>query len=352
MKIVKWFFYVILPMVLIGAILQHTNLFPNYLNDEYDNILTKITLLCIAIAFVYLAYFLFLNSRNREGFADQQAITPVDRWKTMSQENSLQPLCSLLEAMEAKMIPVEKGAPPDQKTDAQARESVQQEFQKGNLVGLFSCAQFKKVEAAQDLEQFFTVIQEVPDTFLAEAHSTANVALNLLLKQKEKMTEASVPPSNVRVAEGFRDVSTKVCSPDIVEQRRKFLREKKLSEEAEQCLLPEEVPADSKESAIAQKLDKIQQTYLEYLAYVAKPVEARQRSRPPFVRPPSQELVDQKVPGTSNTVQVPVSTEILYPVRNQSIDKIMEQAQIIQTELEQSVKDAESGKTISQMNLS
>ena len=352
MKIVKWFFYVILPLVLIGAYLQNTKRFPNYLNEEYDTVLTKITVLVLAIAFVYLLYFLFLKTRNREGFANQQAISPVDRWKTMSQENSLQPLCTLLETMEARMIPVEKGVPPDQKTDAQAREAVQREFEKGNIVGVFSCAQFKKVEAAQDLEQFFTVIQEVPDTFLAQAHSTANVALNLLLKQKEKMADASVPPPTVRVAEGFRDVSTKVCSPDIVEQRRKFLREKKLSEEAEQCLLPEEVPADSKESAIAQKLDKIQQTYLEYLAYVAKSPENRQKSRPPFVQPPFQELSEQKVSGTSKTVSAPVSSELLYPVRNESIEKIMEQARIIQTELEQSVKDAESGKTVSQMNLS
>lgn len=335
MKIVRWFFYILLPIILLGTYIQAAKSFPDYFTPDFDEFLQKLTVVSILLAIVIACYFFFMKSRNREGFAEQDAsVGPMDTWREMVSKYSLQDLCKLIGEMEAKMIPAEKGVPPDQKTDAQAREAVQQEFLKGNAVGLFSCDLFQKVQAAQDIDQFFTVLQEVPDTFFAEAHSTANVALNLLLKQKQSFDDALKNPTK----EGFRDVSTKVCSPDIVEQRRKFLREQKLSQEAEQCLLPEEVPNDSKESVVRAKLKKLEATYLEYLAYLAN----KKSSRPPFVKAPGMERIDNKL----------VSTEELYPLRNQAIDKILEQANIVRIELEQAAKKTESGEIVSEIQTS
>lgn len=341
MKIVRWFFYVLLPIILLGTYIQATKYFPQYFTPEFDEFLQKLTVVSILLAIVISSFFFFMKSRNREGFAEQAAsVGPMDTWKEMVSKYSLDELCKLLAEMEAKMIPAEKGAPPDQKTDAQAREAVQQEFLKGNAVAFFSCPLFQKVQAAQDMDQFFTVLQEVPDTFFAEAHSTANVALNLLLKQKQSFDDALKNPPDIPSVstEGFRDISTKVCSPDIVEQRRKFLREQKLSEEAEQCLLPEEVPKDSKESVVKAKLNRLEATYLQYLAYLSN----RKSARPPFVKAPGFERVDNKL----------VSTEELYPLRNESIDKIIEQANIVRIELEEAAKKTESGEIASQIQMS
>ena len=335
MKIVRWFLYVLLPVILVGTYIQGAKYFPEYFTPEFDEFLQKLTVISILLVIVLVSYFLFMKTRNREGFAEQSgSVGPMDTWKEMVSKYSLQDLCKLIGEMEVKMIPAEKGAPPDQKTDAQAREAVQQEFLKGNAVGFFSCALFQKVQAAKDIDQFFRVLQEVPDTFFAEAHSTANVALNLLLKQKQSFDDAIKNTPK----EGFQDLSTKVCSPEIVEQRRKFLREKKLSEEAEQCLLPEEVPKDSKESVVKAKLNTLEATYLEYLAYLAN----KKSTRPPFVKAPGMERVDNKL----------VSTEELYPLRNQSIDKILEQANIVRVELEQAAKKTESGEIVSEIQMS
>ena len=177
MKIVRWFFYVLLPVILLGAYIQGAKYFLHYFSPEFDEFLIKLTVLSIILAMVVVSCLFFMKSRNREGFAQQTqdaSVGPMDTWKEMVSKYSLQDLCSIIGAMEAKMIPVEKGTPPDQKTDAQAREAVQQEFQKGNAVGVFSCELFQKIQAAKDIDQFFTVLQEVPDTFLAEAHSTAS----------------------------------------------------------------------------------------------------------------------------------------------------------------------------------
>jgi hypothetical protein len=65
--------------------------------------------------------------------------------------------------------------------------------------------------------------------------------------------------------EGFVDPSVGICSPEVTEERRKFLRQKKLDEAAQRCLLPEEVPLESKETVAANKLKKIQDTYDAYI---------------------------------------------------------------------------------------
>jgi CO dehydrogenase nickel-insertion accessory protein CooC1 len=55
-----------------------------------------------------------------------------------------------------------------------------------------------------------------------------------------------------------------LCSDAAAQEKREFNQRKALSDEAQQCLLVEEIPVERKLTVVLQKLTKIQETYDTY----------------------------------------------------------------------------------------
>jgi hypothetical protein len=62
--------------------------------------------------------------------------------------------------------------------------------------------------------------------------------------------------------EGFEDIV--VCSEEAAQERKAFKERTPLSQEAQQCMLVEEIPADKKRQVVDDKLKKISVTFELY----------------------------------------------------------------------------------------
>jgi hypothetical protein len=247
-----------LIIVLLGAVFQTMNVLPTVLDKSFDQAATKLTIVAVLwfVSFLLLMGFLkSLEQANREGF---QLPKVMDQWKQMIETYQVADVCGLKGRIEEKLIPVEKGSPPTL-TDQQARERVEKLLSEGSSNGALRCAVYKKVNEAKDIDSFFLAIQQVPDVYLIQVQDTAERMSQLLQKQYDEVM------NSLDKKEGFVDPSVGICSPEVTEERRKFLRQKKLDEAAQRCLLPEEVPLESKETVAANKLKKIQDTYDAYI---------------------------------------------------------------------------------------
>lgn len=171
-------------------------------------------------------------------------------WKNLSDLYSIPAVCSIQKQIQDKLIPVEKQT--NQLTDQQAKERVEKLFP-------LNCESLEPVNQANDIDTFFTTVQMLPNTILIQVYETAEKATQMLEKQTKEIQSA------LQTKEGFVDPSVGICSPEVTEERRKFLREKKLDEAAQSCLLPEEVPFEKKETVALDKVKKIQETYDAYL---------------------------------------------------------------------------------------
>ena len=258
--------YWVLGTLLMGALLQ--TLLPNLFSRDFNVFLSKVTIGSILLVASFVGLQLFLkvhNSSYREGFEAKEK-TAMELWKEMSDLYQMSEVCALKKRIEARILPVEKGVPPNELTDTQARERTEKYFVKDTSHGSVNCVAFEKVQKAKDIDTFFVTVQELPNTFLIQVYETAQRSNSLL---REKVSEIE---KSLKKKEGFVDPSVGVCSPEIVEERRKFLREKKLDEAAQRCLLPEEVPFESKEKVATQKVKKLQDTYDAYIRmYPGKP---------------------------------------------------------------------------------
>ncbi len=247
-----------LLIVVLGAVFQTMNVLPTLLDKSFDQAATKLTIVAglWGASFLLLMGFLqTLQKANREGFETPKV---MDQWKQMSDTYQVADVCALKGRIEQKLIPVEKGSPPTL-TDQQARERVEKLLSEGSSSGPLNCAFYQKVNEAKDIDRFFLAIQQVPNTYFIQVQETAERMAQLLQKQYDDVIDS------LEKKEGFIDPSVGICSPEITEERRKFLRQKKLDEAAQRCLLPEEVPLESKEAVAATKLKKIQDTYDAYI---------------------------------------------------------------------------------------
>lgn len=255
--------WISLLIIGIGAILQTFHLLPSILDKEFDIAASKLTIAGVffVLSGIFLLFFfkqlLKSNRSIREGFEGQ---TAMSKWKELATKYQIVEVCDLKNRIREKMIEVEKGSGAKPLTDEQASEAVDKTFEKGTLTGSLNCAAVKKVDGAGDIDSFFTAIQEVSDNILVQTQETAENLTKLLEDQNKKIDEALKQKN-----EAFIDMSVGVCSPEIVEERRKFLRQKKLDEEAERCLLPEEVPFDNKDAAAKVKIQRFQETYDSYI---------------------------------------------------------------------------------------
>ena len=131
--------------------------------------------------------------------------------------------------------------------------------------GVLSCSSITKTLASgADLE---TQILSLPDTLLIQAHQTAEACKAQLTKSLSDIKSSLVvPPTTVTTPppvpkEGFLNP---VCSPEVAAERRKFLRDQKLSDDSRLCTLPEEMPKDTKEALVKQKITAMQAQYDSY----------------------------------------------------------------------------------------
>ena len=217
-------------------------------NEEMDIYLTKMTVLFVFLILSVYGIMWFIKARAREGFVDAD---PVSQWKAAIQNPDLDNVCSIYNEIYENQVKTEKGSPPNEITEEQARERVDADFAKKCSLGVFSCSIYKKVKASSTLDSIYSDIQTVPDTFLAQAYETLTVC-KAILEKTIKDIEDSI--SKIKI-EGFN--SPPMCSPQASKQRKDALEKMNPANDPNKCILPEEITPEIKIAAITKKLDAI-----------------------------------------------------------------------------------------------
>jgi hypothetical protein len=245
-----------LTIITLGGGLLETYV-PQIFSEAFKKNMTALTVGFLGITVSTFLLMIFLKRGNREGFQDQ---SQAARWTIMANGFKVSEVCKLYSEMYEKILLVEKGAPPEPvKTDAQAREAVDKIFGVVMKVPPLSCSLFEEVESQKEnMDSFFKIIQKVPDNFFVQVVQTAQACLFLLVQQYQKVLE-----NEKRQKEGFEDFN--VCTDQAIAERKAFQERKPLSQEAQTCLLPEEITPEKKEDAIRKKLDAIVATYQSYI---------------------------------------------------------------------------------------
>jgi hypothetical protein len=218
-------------------------------NEEMDIYLTKMTVLFVFLILSVYGIMWFVKSRAREGFVDSD---PVSQWKAAIQNPDFDNVCSIYTEIYENQVKTEKGSPPNEITEEQARERVDADFAKKCSLGVFSCSLYQKVKASKDLDTIYGDLQTVPDSFLAQAYQTLTVCKGILEK-----TIADIQDSISKIKiEGFD--SPPICSAEAAASRKSVIQKSDASNDPARCILPEEVTPEAKKAAITQKLQKIQ----------------------------------------------------------------------------------------------
>ncbi len=242
-------------VALIGGLLETFS--PGLFSESFKKNMSALTIGSLGIIISTILLMIFLKARNREGFEDSN---PTTRWTTLVTSFRIPEICKVYSEMYEKIMLVEKGAAPEPiKTDAQAREATDRVFASTMKVAPVSCALFEEVDSQKgSLDSFFQSIQKLPDNFLVQVVETAIACRALLMDQYQKVLDAEQ-----RQKEGFQDFQ--ICNEQAAQERKAMQEKKVVKEEAQECLLPEEIPTEKKESMIQKKLDSLEKTYKNYL---------------------------------------------------------------------------------------
>jgi hypothetical protein len=245
---------IVAGLAVLGALVE--TFIPGLLTERFKQDASAITIGLLGIVFSTLFLMVFLKGFTREGFEDKSYLT---KWTSMVESNRISDVCSLYTDIYERILVVEKGAPPEPiKTDAQAREAVDKQFAEVMTTPPLSCSLFEEVDSKKkSLDEFYTIIQKVPDIFLVQVFETALATRTLLIRQVLKVKQAEQERK-----EGFQDIN--VCSDEAAKEKKEFKQRKPLSQEAQTCLLLEEVPAEKKLDVVLRKLSTIEQTYIKY----------------------------------------------------------------------------------------
>ena len=154
-----------------------------------------------------------------------------------------------------------KGEPPNEISAEQARERTNKVFEATTRYGVIDCELVELVNKAKDIDSFFEAIQRLPTSFCVQVYDTVKRMSFLLENQYKEFQKEKAKAEPEKKNEGFIDRSVGICSPAVVEERRKFLREKKLDQAAQSCLLPEEVPLEEKETIASNHIQKMLDFY-------------------------------------------------------------------------------------------
>lgn len=254
MEIVTTSLKIIAGIAVVGALVE--TFVPGIISEKTKGKMSSLTIGTLGILFSCLFLMIFLKFRIREGFEDTGYAT---RWNRIVTENKIKEVCSLYTEMYEKMYSVEKGAAPEAvKTDAQAREAVDAKFATVMTQKPVNCKQIEQIGSKlQSIDGLFLEIQKAPDTLLVDVYDTASGCLRLLIEKYLENKEAER-----KQKEGFEDKG--LCSDAAATERREYKNRKALSQEAEKCLLVEEIPADKKQLYIDFKLNQIQSTFEKF----------------------------------------------------------------------------------------
>ena len=267
METFKIYFWIVFALAVIGSAIQA--FFPQLLGGKLDEFLTNEAILLmiiftVTITTMFVLKGLCMNSSScaREGF-ENESNPVINQWKDIVTKDKLEQLCSLQSEIYKKVYALEKGvkADPergiegDEKPEAIARMNTEKTFTDLMPGGNFDCVLLQRVSAAADIDSFFVESANLPENYLNRAFELAAACARLCERLLKKVDSAIEKPSIPDVKfEGFINPNQKVCSPELIEERRKFIREKKLSEDEQACLLPEEVPLETKEETVKKRL--------------------------------------------------------------------------------------------------
>ena len=253
-------FFIVAGICIIGAIIE--TYIPGFITETVQSNMKSLTIAMIGILFSFLLLFALLRLRIREGFEDSQLQT---RWDSLVTTNKIEEICSLYTDIYDKIVTVEKGAPSSEtKTDAQAREATDARFAQVMKQKPLSCSLFKEVQDKKgNINTFYPVLLRVPDIFFVQAYETANACLLLLIDQYNQVQDAER-----KRKEGFEDL----CDEKQAEERREYLKQMNPNEEYKKCILPEEVPEDKKQTAMEQKLTRLEDTWSSYKKTIKSPI--------------------------------------------------------------------------------
>lgn len=291
METFKIYFWIIFALAVIGSAVQV--FFPQLLGGKLDEFLTNEAILLMIIFIVTITTMfalkgLCMNSSScaREGF-ENEGNPVINEWKDIVTNNKLNELCSLRAEIYKKVYALEKGvkADPergidgDEKPEAIARMNTERTFTDLMPGGNFDCGLLERVSAAADIDSFFVESANLPENYLNRAFELAAACARLCERLLKKVDSAIEKPTIPDVKfEGFINPNQKVCSPELIEERRKFIREKKLSEDQQACLLPEQVPLQTKEDIVKKRLDTLE---AQWDAYQPKlPYDFREGEKP------------------------------------------------------------------------
>lgn len=241
-------------LAVVGATIETYS--PGFFSKKFKSDASALTLGLLGIVCSTFLLMIFLKVRIREGFEEK---TYQSRWDAMVNGTRVSDVCNLYTEIYEKIMLVEKGAPPDAtQTDAQAREATDRKFASVMSTTPVSCALFQEVESRKgNLDDFFVELQKLPDNFFAQVLETAIGCRSLLIQQYMKVQEAEKERK-----EGFEDIP--ICSQAAAKQRKEMKEKLKLSQEAQQCILPEEIAPEQKMDAVNKKLARMASSFQSY----------------------------------------------------------------------------------------
>ena len=244
---------IIAGIAVVGALVE--TFFPGLISEKLRDDLSVLTIATLGILLSFLLLMLLLKVRIREGFEETEL---PSKFQSLLSSNQAKDVCDLYTDMYDKMVTTEKGAPPEeQKTDAQAREVVDKQFRDQMSVNLVSCPLVTKLGEANSLDTLYELLPTLPDNLLVQIYETAAACRSLLIANYLRIQDAEN-----KQKEGFEDIL--VCGDEAAKERKAFLERKPLSQEAQQCMLVEEIPAENKRLVLEDKLNKLTSTFELY----------------------------------------------------------------------------------------
>ena len=217
-------------------------------NKFMDEFLTKLTVYTVLMILSIYGIMWYVKSRAREGFVDSD---PVSLWKAAIQNPDLDNVCSVYSQVYENKVKTEKGTPPNEITEEQARERVDAEFKEKCSLGVFSCTLYKKLKASSTIDTIYRDLPSVPDAFLAQAYQTLTVCKTILEK-----TVKEIEDSISKIKEGFD--SPPICSEEAEKARKSAMKKPDPANDPARCVLAEEITPEVKNAEIKRKLQTVE----------------------------------------------------------------------------------------------
>lgn len=267
------FFLFLVAVGLIAAILQTFGpaAWKSYFQQELDPFFTSITKSLLGLlGITFIMILLVRTARNREGFQNPDTFVKQvqDRLKSLKAEQ----ICVIFGEIEKNIFDSEKiptvtegTRGPITPSDTEAKERTRTVLSRALTAGILDCNLIKTLLSAELTDDIlYGQLSTVPDDLYIQLYQ----AIEYSSQETEKALNEFKQSLDVRIAEEPPNVFEQfmdLCTPEVAEQRRKFLREQKLTEQQQQCLLPEEVVPSEKDPVMKRKLETMETRYTNFL---------------------------------------------------------------------------------------